>query len=123
MERSRPVPEGFTFSNGTISGQSDTPEQSTFTVTVQDSGNQSPTAFQTINEGQTTSNSYTLTVTSGVSALDPAWIAVGEEGSAVQAQVDGDLQTLSGTVAYVERAISCVPGTVSTLLNSTPPSC
>jgi lipoprotein-anchoring transpeptidase ErfK/SrfK len=117
------LPQGFTFSDGTISGQSEFPEQSTFTVTVEDSGNESISESQMINAGQSVSQTYTLTVTSGVATLDPTLGQVGGEVSSVQQQLSTDEATIQSLAAFVDREVLCVPSTLRTLLGQGPPSC
>jgi large repetitive protein len=117
------LPQGFTFTNGTIAGQSEFPEQSTFTVTVTDSGNKSISEFQMIAAGQSVSQSYTLSVTSGVAALDPTLGQVGGAVSGAQQQVSTYEETLQSLAAYLTRTVACVPSSLGTLLGQGPPSC
>ena len=118
-----PLPQGFTFSDGTISGQSDTVQKTTFTVTVQDAGTQNPSPFQTINEGQTAQRTYTLTVSSGVSALDPTLLSLGGEEAALSSELNGQLGTVQFVLSQAAYLVQCWPEVLDTLLYSAPPSC
>lgn len=115
------LPNGFSFSNGTISGKSSYPEQGTFTVTLLDSGFHAPASdpYQIVYMEQSTSQSYTLTVTSGVSTLDPILSDVGS----VVGQVDALEATLTDTVDQVLFDVSCLPSALNTLIYGEPPSC
>jgi hypothetical protein len=115
------LPSGFRFSNGTISGKSSYPEQSTFTVTVLDDGYSAPNSdpYQIVYMQQSTSQAYTLTVTSGVATLDPVLADVGS----VVGQVDSLTSTVTDTLDQILFTVSCLPSALDTLLNGTPPSC
>ena len=125
------LPNGFTFSNGTISGESSEPEQSTFIVNVADSGEvESLNQYQFIDQQQGSGGKYTLTVSTGISAIDPTIINVLETLQSapgtlsglvteLEGQIDGAIGLLQGVTSVPQP--ECLEAVLSTLLDGTPP--
>jgi hypothetical protein len=99
------LPQGFTLTpGGTITGKSFLPEQSTFTLYVVDSGEQSLGQYQEILEGQAAFATLTLTVGLGNSKIDSL---LGPLGNQVLVPLLGNLQAdLTNTVALVQSGLT-----------------
>lgn len=75
------LPDGFAMSmDGTISGSSDIPSQSTITVTATDAGFSYKDPIFETDEQQQVTQQFTFTVSSGVAQLDPTFFALDLNG-------------------------------------------
>lgn len=117
------LPSGFTMSqDGTISGSSVVPSQTTVTVTVTDSGFYENEPILYSDEQQQTSMQFTFTVSSGVPQLDPTLFELNLNGllndvGDVPTVVENELHTLlndlglpgsitpDSLLSYVENAL------------------
>ena len=113
------LPSGFQLEKGTITGESASPESSTFVVEVVDSGYSTPGPDQLVYMEQSSTQTYTLTVTSGVTGLDPILGSLGQLVTEVTSLFSG----LQADVATLEYEISCLPDALDTLFNGVPPGC
>jgi hypothetical protein len=112
------LPSGFTFDNGTITGEGNQIEQSTFDVGVFDSGEvESLNQYQFIDQQQGNGGNYTLQVGTGVTEVDPTLFNVLTLEQESLANTDGLVNTLDGDVTSV---VESVPHTLSCL---TTPDC
>lgn len=124
------LPEGLSLSSsGTISGTTELPQNSTFVVQVVDTGAQSGTNLYAP-EQQTATEQLSISVSSGVSALDSTLESLGNtiadaEGNATGelSVVTGLLGTVEGVVSNLQETLACLPGGLDTLLDGTPPAC
>jgi hypothetical protein len=117
------LPQGFSFSNGTISGTTTQVGSFKFTVTAADV---TLGRDQFVESGdQPASQAYTLTVTSGVGQLDPIIGNIQATVGSVQSVVGGLTSQVTGLVANLSGLLQpgCLQAFLSTLLNGTPPSC
>jgi hypothetical protein len=109
------LPQGLSMSSsGLISGTPLLTQTASFTLAVFDSAGNSSGG-----------RDYTLTVGSGNSDLDSALVPAGTNTLADLAIVEQQVTQLGGLLnpAYLLRVVGCIPSTISTLINHTPPSC
>jgi hypothetical protein len=110
------LPEGIGFSgSGLIFGTPEVPQSTTFQLSVLDAAGHS---------GHW--GDAQITVGTGTpldSVLVPAGNTAVADVKSVEQQVGNAEQQLNGPIAYVTRAVRCVPSTLNTLLGGGPPSC
>jgi hypothetical protein len=109
------LPEGLRFADGTISGEAVLPEQSTFYISLVDSGNQSLGPDEEITQGQALLEKFTLTVGTGVGGLDSLLAQTGNQVIALYGQAIPLLQATLDSVWSLLVSIGCdVVGTSKT---------
>lgn len=105
------LPGNFVMSqDGTISGSSDIPSQTTITVTVTDFGYSVNEPILYSDEQQQVSQQFTFTVSSGVSQLDPTLFALNLNGLVNDV---GDVPTVVENELHTLLAYLGLPGSIT----------
>jgi hypothetical protein len=116
------LPSGIAFSNGTLSGTTSDVGTFNFIVTVGDADLAGRNIVE--DEGNSVSQSYTLTVASPVTQLDPVLTNLESEVGALQGILSTVTGTLDGVVSLVEQVVApgCLESALGTLLEDEPPN-